>query len=190
MTFVGQLQLVLQVVEAVIDRSGREHQHLGLDTSTNHPLHQLLVTVGFAFLARLNHFHIVIQFLIIDVSTIAEIMALVNDYQVVVAPVDAFEVDTCRHSTLAAEVAMEKNVITQAVCHQRIVFVVGLEGVPVVIELLWTKHKHGFVAVLVILDDRKSGEGFAETNGVGKDAAIILFEFVDDGKSSISLEVI
>ena len=85
---------------------------------------------------------------------------------------------------------MEKNVITQAVSHQRIVLVVGLEGVPVVIELLWTKHKHGFVAVLVILDDRKCGEGFAETNGVGKYAAIVLFEFVDDGKSSIALEVI
>ena len=150
------------------------------------------MAIGLAsvFLSRLNQLHIVIQFLIIDVSTIAEIVALVNDYQVVVAPVDAFEVDTCRHSTLAAEVAMEKNVITQAVSHQRIVLVVGLEGVPVVIELLWTKHKHGFVAVLVILDDRKCGEGFAETNGVGKDAAIILFEFVDDGKSSIALEVI
>ena len=29
---------------------------------------------------------------------------------------------------------MEKNVITQAVSHQRIVLVVGLEGVPVVVE--------------------------------------------------------
>ena len=181
------MQLVLQVVEAVVDRSGREHQHLGLDTSTDHLLHQLLVAVGFA---RFPVIEVRVKFLIIDVATIAEIMALVNDYQVVVAPVDAFEVDTCRQATLAAEVTMEENVITQAVSHQRIVLVVGLEGVPVVIELLWTKHKHGFVAVLVILDDRKCGEGFAETNGVGKDAAIILFEFVDDGKSSIALEVI
>ena len=85
---------------------------------------------------------------------------------------------------------MEKNVITQAVCHQRIVLVVGLEGAPVVIELLGTKHKHGLVAVLVILDDRKCREGFTETYGVGKDAAIIFFEFIDDGKGSIFLEIV
>ena len=69
-------------------------------------------------------------------------MTLVDDYQIVITPVDAFEVDTCRHTTLTTQVAMEKNVITQAVSHQRIVFVVGLEGVPVVIEFLGTKYKH------------------------------------------------
>ena len=117
-------------------------------------------------------------------------MALVYDYQVVVAPVDAFEVDTCRHTTLTAEVAMEKNVITQTVCYQRIVLVVGLEGTPVVVEFLGTKHKYRLVAVLVILDNRKCREGFTETYGVGKDASIILFEFIDDGKCSIFLEIV
>ena len=99
MTFIGQLQLVLQVVEAVVNRSSRQHQHLGLDTCTDHLLHQLLVAVGFTWL---NQLHIVIQFLVIHVATIAEIVALVYDNEVVVAPVDAFEVDTCRHTTLTA----------------------------------------------------------------------------------------
>ena len=85
---------------------------------------------------------------------------------------------------------MEKNVITQTVCHQRIVLVVGLEGTPVVVEFLGTKHKHGLVAVFVIFDDWKCSEGFAETYGIGKDAAIILFEFIDDGKCSILLEIV
>ena len=85
---------------------------------------------------------------------------------------------------------MEKNVVTQTICHQRIVLVVGLEGTPVVVEFLGTKHKYRLIAVLVILDDRKSGEGFTETYGVGKDAAVILLEFIDDGKCSIFLKII
>ena len=104
MTFVGQLQLVLEVVEAVVDRSGRKHQYLGLDTCTDNLLHQLLIAV---FLAWLILFNFVIQILVIHIATITEIMALVDDNQIVVSPVDAFEVDTCRHTTLTAQVAMK-----------------------------------------------------------------------------------
>jgi len=85
---------------------------------------------------------------------------------------------------------MEKNVVTQAVGHQRVVLVVGLEGTPVVVELLGTKHKYRLVAVLIILDNRKCRDGLTETYGVGKDAAIILFKFVDESKCSIFLEVV
>ena len=43
--FVGQLQLVFEVVEAVVDGSGREHQHFGFHSGTNHLVHQAQVTV-------------------------------------------------------------------------------------------------------------------------------------------------
>ena len=85
---------------------------------------------------------------------------------------------------------MEKNVVTQAVGHQRIILVIGLEGTPVVVEFFGTKHKYRLVAVLVILDNRKCREGLTETYGIGKDAAIILFELIDDSKCSIFLEVV
>ena len=45
MSFVCQLQLVLQVVETVVDWSGTKHQHLGLDTRTDYLVHQTLITI-------------------------------------------------------------------------------------------------------------------------------------------------
>ena len=57
MTFVGQLQLVLQVVETVVDRSCRKHEHLGLYTLADNLVHQLLIAV---FLAWLILLHLVI----------------------------------------------------------------------------------------------------------------------------------
>jgi hypothetical protein len=38
--FVRQRQLILEVVEAVVDRSGGEHQHLGANTLLDDPIHE------------------------------------------------------------------------------------------------------------------------------------------------------
>ena len=48
---------------------------------------------------------------------------------------------------------MKKHVIAQAVFGNRVVQIVALVGNPVVIQFLRTKHQHGFVAILVILDN-------------------------------------
>jgi hypothetical protein len=73
--FVGQGQLIPQVVEAVVDRRGREHQHLGLDALFDDGIHQLLV-------ARL---------VVLEGVVVAEIVRLVDDHQVVIAPIDAIQ---------------------------------------------------------------------------------------------------
>ena len=85
---------------------------------------------------------------------------------------------------------MVENMIVEAVAQQRIIFIRTLERVPVVIEFLRAKNKNTLVARLVILDYRKRCKGLAETHGVGKDAAVILFEFVDDGERCVALEIV
>ena len=73
--FVGQGKLVSQVGEAVVDRRRREHQHLGLDALPDDRVHQLLIA-GLA---------------VLEGVVVAEVVRLVDDDEVVVAPVDAVE---------------------------------------------------------------------------------------------------
>ena len=67
----------LQVGQAVVDRRGREHEHAGLDALLDDPPHQAVVA-GLAVLVR---------------GLVAEVVRLVDDHQVVVAPVDVGQVD-------------------------------------------------------------------------------------------------
>ena len=62
---------------------------------------------------------------------------------------------------LTGKVRMVEDVVSQPVCCDGIVDIVALIGVPVFRELFRAENKHGFVAVLIILDDRKSSESFA-----------------------------
>ena len=61
---------------------------------------------------------------------------------------------------------------------------------PVVAQLLRTKHEHHAIAKLIILDNRQRGKGFTKTYAVGEDTAVEFFELVDDGKCGVPLEVV
>ena len=75
LALVGELELVLQVVEPVVDRGGREHEDLGLH----------------ALLDDLAHKALVARLLLFGVVGVAEIVRLVDHHEVVVAPVDPIQ---------------------------------------------------------------------------------------------------
>ena len=85
---------------------------------------------------------------------------------------------------------MEQYIIAQTVACDRVVLVVGTKRLPVVVQLLWAKYEHALVAVLVILYHCKGCECLTKSDTICKDATVVFFEFVDDGKGSIFLEVI
>ena len=85
---------------------------------------------------------------------------------------------------------MIKHIITEAVVYQWIVYIVATVGNPVVKQFLRAKNENRLVSVFVILNDRKCGERLTETNAVGKNAAVILFQLIDDGESGITLEIV
>ena len=91
MTFVCQLQLVLQVVEAVVDRSGTQHQDFCLDSCSNYLVHQSLIAVFLLLFSIIQYIQVII---LIYITAITEIVALVYDYQVVVTPVDSFKINS------------------------------------------------------------------------------------------------
>ena len=85
---------------------------------------------------------------------------------------------------------MEQYVVAQTVACNRVVLIVGTKRLPVVVQLFRAKHKHALIAVLVILNNSKGCERLTKTYTVGKDATVVLLQFVDDGKGGIFLEVI
>ena len=91
---------------------------------------------------------------------------------------------------LTGKVRMIEHIIAQAVCGNGIVDIVALVCIPVLRELFGAENKHGFVAVLVILDDGKRSEGFTKTYAICQNATVEFLKLTDDSKNSIPLEVI
>jgi hypothetical protein len=170
--FVGQRQLVAQVVEAVVDRGGRQHQHLGLHALLDDLVHQLLV-------ARL---------LVLVGVVVAEVVRLVDDHEVVVAPVDPVQRCAERLAAGAAQVGVAQHVVVEAVLGEDVGLEVAVVVEPVVGQLLGAQHQHRLVAQLVVLDHGQRGEGLAQAHAVGQDAAAVGFQLVDDAGGGIFLE--
>ena len=76
---IGQGKLIAQIIKAVIDRRGREHQHFCLDPGPDNLVQKLQITVLFLILAG-------------DFAAIAEVMALVDHDQVIVAPIQTIQI--------------------------------------------------------------------------------------------------
>ena len=83
-SFVCKLELVLKINEAVVYRSCREHQDLGFDSRPDNTIHQLCVTVFLQVFVLVRS----------ETTSVAEIVGFVNDYEVVVAPIDVLEIET------------------------------------------------------------------------------------------------
>ena len=64
--------LILQVSKPVVDRRRRQHQHLGLHPGLDDPLHQMVVAGIPILMGRL----------------VPEVMRLVDDDEIVIAPID------------------------------------------------------------------------------------------------------
>ena len=94
-------------------------------------------------------------------------MGFVNHHKVVVAPNNAAQVKAIRAPRITRQVRMVQHVITETVRNKRVVRLVILEGHPVVVQLFGAKNKHVLIAVLVIFDHRKCGEGLTQTYAVG-----------------------
>ena len=85
---------------------------------------------------------------------------------------------------------MEKNIVAESVCSDGIVDVVIFICIPVFCQLLRAKYKDRFISVFIVFNDSESRESFTKTDTVSQNAAVVLFEFVDNGKRCIFLEVV
>ena len=123
-------------------------------------------------------------------DAVAEVVGFINDDQIVVAPVQAIQIEAVRLSAASGQVCVEQNIIIQPIRCNRVVHIVVLIGIPVFRQLFGTQHQNRLVSVLIILYDSQCGKGLAKANTVRKDAAVVLFQLIDDGKHRILLEVV
>ena len=123
-------------------------------------------------------------------NTIAEIMRLINDDEIIVSPVKAAQVKTIGHATITRQVGMKQNIIIQTIRSNRVINIVVFIGIPVFGQLLWTKNKDRFITIFIIFHDSQRGKSFTKTNTVRKDAAVIVFKLINNRKYSIPLEII
>ena len=83
---------------------------------------------------------------------------------------------------LAGKVGVIENVITQPVRRNGIVDIVAFVCIPVLRQLFRAENKNGFVAVLIILDDRERSKSFAKTDAISKNTAV---EFLKLDRKSV-----
>ena len=172
-SLVGEGELVAEVVEPVVDRGGREHEDLGLDPLTDHLVHQFLIA-GFVIFVGV---------------VVAEVVRLVDDDQVVVPPVDPVEGQAERHAGFALQIGVAEDVVIEPVGGEDVGGEIAFVGDPVVGEFFRTEYEDRAVAQFVVFDDGEGGEGFAQADAVGENAAVVGFELVDDAGGGIALEV-
>ena len=166
--------LVLEVGEPVVDRRGREHEDAGLDAFLDDAPHQPVIAGLAVVVGRL----------------VAEVVGLVDDDEVVVAPVDMSEVDVAGHAAVAGQVGVVEHVVIEAVGGEKVAAVVRLVECPVVAQSLGHQHQHAVVAKFVVFDDGERLERFAEADAVGDDAAAQPFQFVDRPDDAVPLKLV
>jgi hypothetical protein len=83
-----------------------------------------------------------------------------------------------------------EDVITEAVPYERVVLQVSFVCRPIVGQLLRTQDQYGSIAQLVVLYDRQRGERLPQSDTVGKDAAVVGFQLIDNPSCCITLEAV
>ena len=170
----GEGDLVAQVGQAIVHGGGRQHENPRLHAVADDPLHEPVVPRLAVLTGR---------------SLVAEVVRLVDDDEIVVAPIHMGEVDIARQAAVAGQVGVIENVVVEAVARENVAAVVGAVEAPVVAQPLRAEHKHAVVAKLVVLDDCKRLEGLAESDAVGDDAAAEPLDLVDGADNPVALEL-
>ena len=89
----------------------------------------------------------------------------------------------------SAKVCVIQYLIVQTIFCKRVVDIVITVCIPVVGELLRAKNQNAFVSGLVVFDNSQCRKSLTETNRISQNTTIVFFEFIDNGKSSVTLEV-
>ena len=105
--FISELELVSQIAESIVDRSCREHKHLGVYAGADHMLQQYLIAVQLIIFTTF--------------AAVSEVVTFINNQQVIVAPVQAAQIDSIRKTMIASKISVVKDIVAKTIFHKRIV---------------------------------------------------------------------
>ena len=117
-------------------------------------------------------------------------MRLVDDDQVVVSPIERFEIQFAGPASDTGHIRVVENVVVEAVVGKQVAAVVDRVNGPIVSQLLRAKNQDSVVTQLVVLDDGQCFKRLAKADTVGNDAAVVLLDLVNRTEHTITLEAI
>ena len=85
---------------------------------------------------------------------------------------------------------MKENVVAQFVGDERVILVMLPIEVPIVRELLRAQNEDVLIPFEIIFHDGERGKGLAESDAVGENAPVVLFQLTDNGDRGVPLELI
>src|SRR5208282_167205 len=83
---------------------------------------------------------------------------------------------------------MIEDVVVQPVGGEHVAAIIGLVEGPVIPQALWAENEHAIVPQLVIFDDRKRLESFAEADAIRDDASADPLELIDCSDHAVALK--
>ena len=110
--------------------------------------------------------------------------------KVVISPVQPVQVKAVRCSALSGKICMEEDIIAKPVSSYRIIDIIILICVPVLTQLFRAEDQNVFIAILILFNDSQSCKRLTKAYAVCQDTSVVLFQFIDDGKDCILLEII
>ncbi|MBT9163081.1 MAG: hypothetical protein DDT27_01650 [Dehalococcoidia bacterium] len=96
-SFGQEINLVAQVLQVSVNRRGRDEEDFGFDAALDNILHQAFVTALAYYIP---------VFITLSPGVIAEIMRFVNDYQIIISPVNRCEIDIGCPATVTTQVGV------------------------------------------------------------------------------------
>ena len=172
---ISEQELVFQVVVAVIDGRCRKHQNFCFDAVLHDALHQKVVT-GIAVAP-----HRVV---------VAEIVAFVDDDQIVIAPIYRGKIHIAASARRPAEIGMEENVKTDTVFIKNVRRLIALILCPILLQPFRTQNKNRLIAKRIILHHRKRRKCFTEPHAVRQNATVVAFQLIDNAHRTVFLEIV
>ena len=101
--FGEEVNLVAQVAQVVVDRRGGEQENFGLDAALDDVVHEPLVAAFADEVAVL---------VALAGRVVAEVVRLVNDDEIEVAPVERGKIDVAGLAAVAAQVGVGEDIVT------------------------------------------------------------------------------
>lgn len=115
-------------------------------------------------------------------------MRLINHHKIVVAPVESLQINLTGFSTQASKVSMIEDVEVEPVFGKDVASIIDRVQRPVIAELLRAEHQDAIISEFIVLDDGQRLKGFAQSNAVSDDTAVILLDLVDSAENAVPLK--
>src|SRR5690606_25143497 len=150
----------------------RQHKHLGLDARLDNVVHQTPIPGQPVRVRRI----------------VAKVVGLIDDDEVIVAPVQRLEIDFTGVTAGPAQVRMVEYIVIESVGRQEIPAIIDRVQGPIVPEFFRAENEHAVVPQLIVLDNGESLKRLSYPDTAGQNATIVALDLVKCAQYRVALE--